>query len=540
VAERVLSPEEVAALGLPTYTPPKVGAGETFALRGAGAVPAGGMLADLISTGVLQGAKALGVGDPGATLTPEALAELQAMGVDAADPGNPIPGPVDTYREIRDTRKERTAAGSQQNPTAGKAGAAVGTIASILAPLPKVTVGAGATTRGGQLASRIGSGAATGGAYGALSGATEGDADLTRGEVARAGEEILDRAAGGAAFGAAAAGGAELARPLAGRIKSFALKQGKQVLQGQSDIAAATRKPLSDEAVEEVLRSGGIRPMSTTQATYSRVDKMAEEQGAAYGALLKRLEELGVQGPKARELVDDIMREAEARFSTSMAGDPAARALQREGGRIEALARGATVGETRGVAGPMREALPLSQAEGLKRSAQDVGRYDRLNASPREEAYQFLGSRLRQGIEDSVEAAGQAAPARSETRRLAESFIPVKQRTARLLEARTAAERGAAKAEQRSPIGLKDVILGSATGEPLSALAFSGLSGVARNRLPSTLSSQGYSLAEALRTGAASPEVARWLTIAAEPDVTDTAATLAEALRKRTKKERKD
>lgn len=178
---------------------------ETFALRGAGAIPAGGTVVDLMATGLLRAQRPDGSVDPAFAVAFPALASaaqlvrplLQSKGVRftpegeqaMAEQGTPVeqgeqPGMVEDYRRLRDTRRLRSAAGSQQNPKAGKAGAAVGTVASMLMPgAPTVRVGAGATTPAGQVAGRLASAGLTGGAYGGLQGATEGDADLTEGEV---------------------------------------------------------------------------------------------------------------------------------------------------------------------------------------------------------------------------------------------------------------------------------------------------------------------------------------------------------------------
>lgn len=306
-----------------------------------------------------------------------------------------------------------------------------------------------------------------------------------------------------------------------------------------------------------MLRSGGIQPFSTTQATYARVDRLAEEQGDLYGQILRRLEELGVPGPRARDLADDLMVRYEAEMANTGANKAPANVFRNEAENLRTLfGPTALPGPAprpprppRGTApssipprpvdatpqGPWR-VMPLGQSENIKRALQRDARFERLRASPREENLQEASSMVRQAIEDAVEEAGRAAGPSSEVGRLAQQFRPVKQRTGRLLEARTAAERGASKAEQRSSVGLKDMILGSATGEPLSALGVAAVSNLARNRLPSTAASYGYGLSEGLRTGSAAPELARIIELALNPDVQDTTATLIELLQERQRK----
>lgn len=482
---------------------PEVGGGETFLNRAVNAVPLGRLATDSLGAALLK------------ALSPRSSVEFtQQAKDDLAAAGTPVqeapetPGLVELYREVRDRRKERDAAGAQQHPVAAGLGTTAGIGLSLLAPLP-VAKGGGA---GATLGSRLGAGILTGAAYGGLDGLTNGDADLTRGDV---GGALKDTAKGAALGGLLGLGGGlvtEGVRKAAPALRQLAIKQGKRVIQGNSDIAAATRKPLSDEAVEEVLASGGIRPLSTTQKTYERVAGLAEEQGAAYNQLVKELEARGVHGPDARELADKMMaRGAELEPRTLNEAIPA-----------EYLKRAEQV------AGKAQEngRLGLSQAEDLKRSAQEMARYDRLTNSSTEEAKQDVASMLRQSVEDAIDEAAQTAGPGSEVERLGQQFVPTKQRLGRLLEARTFAEKGASKAEQRSAVGLKDYLLGAASGGPATALGTALLSSVARNRAPSTISSGAYALAKALEGGGAHTGLARALPVG------DLEAALIEALRR--------
>lgn len=532
--EPEFSTDELKAMGfeipepIAPSPPPEVGPKETFALRGAGAVPAGGLISDLLGTAIMQGAKAVGVGKPGARLTPQAQAELYQMGLNEDEvrtPQSTIPGPLDTYRRLRDTRKLRTTAGSEQNPWAGRAGATLGTVASVLAPLPSVRINPSAlraipSAAAAERTARILSGAATGGAYGGFNALTDGEADLTRGEVGKAAEEVANRALGGAAMGGLTAGAVELLRPAAGRLRDFAVRQGRRVIGGDSDIAAATRQALSDEAVLQALEDKMIRPLSTTTATYKRLDEAAEQMGAEYGQILKRLEELGVTGPRATELAARFMRRANEMKETMAASNPAPRTMAKEARAIAAN-------------GPGESRLPLSTAESLKRDFQRMGRHERINNSPNEETFQELGSTMRQAIEDEVAMAGAAAGPRSEVGGLSARFNPLKARLSNAIAARNVGEKGASKALQRASVGLKDMLLGASAGNPgtaaLTALASSSI----RNRLPSTAAVGAYNLSEGLRTGSLSPELAKLITLALDPTITDTTEALIERLRKK-------
>lgn len=480
--------------------PPRVGPGETFINRAVNALPLGRLVTDAVGATVLQSLRP----SPDAEFTPEARAELAAMGEQLATPE--APGLVDTYRDVRDTRRVRTEAGSEQNPNAARAGTATGIGLSIAAPLPKVTVGSG---RSG----RVLSAALTGAGYGALSGATEGEADLTRGDVSGTLRDTAEGAAMGAALGAGAAGVAEAARPLAGALKRFAVGQAKKTVQGGSDIAAATRKPMSDEAAEEVLKSGAIRPLSTTQATAERIEALASERGAVYGQILDELEALGVKGPRAKELADQIHRRFLEEYPNYVSSKTIPEIYKRVAENVDEAAFPGPPGV---VEGPARPNLGLRQTEAIKQDLQNVAKYERLQANPSNEAYRELASTVRQANEDAIAAAGAAAPEASRLREVAASFEPVKAQLARTLEARHFARPGASKAEQRSAVGLKDYLVGASTGDPGAAVGTALLSSVARNRAPSTLASGAYGLSEGLRTGSAAQDVAAGLAGAAE------------------------
>lgn len=460
---------------------PTVGAAETWLNRAVNAIPFAKPLTDANTAYVMQIAKALGAGEPGVKLSPEQRAQLQAMG-EALPAEDAIPGVLESYRGARDTREARTAAGSAQNPVAAALGTGTGIGLSIAAPLPKATVGAGRT-------GRVLSNALTGAGYGAATGLTEGKADLTRGEM---GQALLDTATGGllgGGIGGLAGGVTELARPLLQKaLRGLAINRGRKVIQGGSDIAAATRKPLSDEAVEEALKSGAIRPLSTTENTYRRLDALSEQEERALGEIVAALEAKGVKGPEARKLADQIFE----RYAQEWPVAPASKAVPQrffdEAANIEAVAQG-------------RSNLGLRQAERLKSNLQNAARYERLNASPTEEATQEIASIVRQANEDAINQAAAAAGKGSEVAGLAEKFVPTKQRVGRLLEARTAAERGASKASQRQTLGLQDYLAAAATGNPAAAFPVMIANNMARNRLPSTLASGAFALGEGLNVG---------------------------------------
>lgn len=188
-------------------------------------VPFGRPLVDLGIAGQLAAARPLGrllpdalarrlpgvVAGPGAVLTPQARAELEAMGEEV--PQEPTePGLVDTYRNARDLRRARTELGELQRPISSALGTVAGVGLSALAPLGAFKAAPNATILGRALAA-----GKTGAAYGALTGLTDGGADLTRPSEAtavQAGTDVLRGAGTGGAMGLAAGFAIPAARAL--------------------------------------------------------------------------------------------------------------------------------------------------------------------------------------------------------------------------------------------------------------------------------------------------------------------------------------
>lgn len=164
-----LEEQEAKAKGAaaPTQSAPTVGPGETFINSAANAIPLGKQAVDVVSADLLQRLRP----EPGARFGPAAL----AAGLKDPEPASF----TDTYRDLRDTREGRSAAGSAQNPWSSRLGTATGIGLSLAAPVPKVAVGSGAS---GRLASNL----LTGGAYTGVNSLANGKADWTRGELGQA------------------------------------------------------------------------------------------------------------------------------------------------------------------------------------------------------------------------------------------------------------------------------------------------------------------------------------------------------------------
>lgn len=258
---KVFSEAEARALGDSTQvtppvpmrpaTTPQIGGVETFLNRAVNAVPLGHPVTDVLSASAVQAAKALGLGEPGAKLTPQA-----ELALEAEDPSfrqsnrNSLPNALDAYRQLRDIRNARTALGSEQNSWAGRGGTALGLGLSMLAPLPKVV------PKGTGLGDKMAAGALTGAGYGALTGLTEGPADLTRGDVAGAARDTLLGAGLGAAVGGtlpAAVGGGWKTRAGAGAL----LGGGYGALSGAGDPKATSGERAFDTVLGAVAGAGG-------------------------------------------------------------------------------------------------------------------------------------------------------------------------------------------------------------------------------------------------------------------------------------------
>lgn len=488
----------------------QVGGGETFLNRAVNALPLGRPIVDGLTAATMQGAKALGVGAPGARLTPTAAVELAMRGEAPQEVPSTIPGYWDSYRDARDTRDVRTDVGSEQNPWAGRAGTAAGIALTAFAPLPKALGGTGgsAGVQAARAAAAGGRGALAAGRAGVLPGALQafGDsrADLTRGDGWEAVRAGADTALGGAAGFAGGALGYGLGKVLPTALR-FARRKLSETAAAQAEKVLTNgtgtlqnRAELSTAAKLEAIRSGAILPWGTTKGAALRLDRTADEVGTAYSATLDELERLGVKGPEAAAIVDPLLQRAAEKELTSGAKKTIPRAFLNEARNAENLALD-------------QGRLGLKQAEQIKRTLQEEARYGRLEETPLNGAKREIASIVRQANEDAVRAAGEAAGQGSDIGELADSFVPLKRRLGSLIEARTAAERGAAAAGRRANVGVRETMLGAATGNPAAGLGVALGASILKNRIPSTVASGSYWTSELARAlaGPAAVGVAR-------------------------------
>lgn len=154
--------------------PPQVGKGETFVNTFSNMLPAGKQAVDAISAGIVRAARP----ERGARLGPAALA------AGAQEPAQP--DYIDTYRDMRDTRERRTAAGEAQNPWTAGAAKGLGLAASIYAGGKLLPTTGAAASPGARLLANLKTSAGVQGVNSLLNG----KADWTRGELGQAIEDF--------------------------------------------------------------------------------------------------------------------------------------------------------------------------------------------------------------------------------------------------------------------------------------------------------------------------------------------------------------
>lgn len=485
---RKLSPEEVSALGL--NQPRKLTPEQARELGLDSSIQPAPEEPGLFSPKSTSGTALRGVGQGASFGLTDELSGLlgasdelgrrvrSAVGFDKADYNTPV---VDSsepllsalkkrYRMERDAERGDIEKSKAENPML-YAGTEIGG-ALLTAPL-----GGGARTVGGLV--KVGAG------LGAAQGLGNSRADLTEGEY---GQALKDTALGGAmgAGGTLAGIGAAKVAPSVLRatrtaLENTAVKQGRRVLLNGAD-QLSSRAPLGDDAVRAALDSGAIVPFGTNQGALQRLEGSTERLGRVYGEIVEQLEAKGVQGPEARKLADQMLDRYAETTATSGANKAAAEKFIAEGANLES------------VAGPSGR-LRLSQAEKVKRDLQRQAKYERLANNPVEESTQEIASMVRQANEDAIEQAALRAGPGSEIAEIADGFAPVKQRLSRLIEARKAAERGAARGSQRTTSGLvpdRMTLAGAVTSGNPFVLAAAPAASLVKNRLPSTIAASAY------------------------------------------------
>jgi len=524
--------EEAILRALAAQEAPQVGGGETLHNNWVNMLPAGGRLRDVL--------QALADRDIGvrARLTPEARAELERLGPIETPylPAGPIPPTadepmsiLDTYRLVRDERAARIAAGSEQNPIAARAGMAAGIATSIAAPLPAVSIGARAAATGanagrglsgaarlaalarGPAASRLASASATGAAYGALEGATEGEADLTRGDVRGVLEDAVRGAGPGAMYGAVGGVVAEGARQGIPWLRRLAVRNTKEAIQGQSDIGAATRKPMRDESAAQMLDDNQLRAFDNVEDIHNRIVPQADKEGERLGEIISELEARGFKGADAQRVAQQLVREHNALVPN----------LSKDKSPAEIFLEEATNLKTVRKLGPDGQ-LGVRQTERIKEDLQSLGGFDRINPKSRQESYKKASRLIRLGNESSL--LEQAVARDSKSREVAErfglpqpeagrgmyqdmvyDFLNQKKRLGKYLDAAQFSTRARAKFDQRPRVGLQDTLVGAAAGGDniIKQKFWAKVNSELRSRSASTTAAGAEGLRKSLASGRA-------------------------------------
>lgn len=478
---------------LAQQAPPKVGAWETYFSGSANRLPLGRALVNLLSTGAVQGAKAFGAGRPNVQFTPEAQAQAEALGLPGTSTDSVIPGPLDTYRQIRDTRDARADAGEAQNPWARRASTGTSLLLAMGMPLPKF-LGGGTAAGAAREAIKQGTreayrrAATTGAALGGIQAAGDSRADLTNPGVLPFAQQVVDTGVGGligAGGGAFGQGVAQVAAPaippllrgVSQRLTDWGTNMGRRVLLSGAD-SLSKRLPTSPEAVQEALGSGAILPFGTTKGALQRLENLAEAGGQRYRDIVQGLEARGVPGLAVEPTAEALETAAQREFFRTGANKSTSDILRAEAENLRAVAMG-------------QPNLAPTHGEALKQNLQARSSYNVIDEALENEARRHAASILREADEAAFKKAAEETTDPEIIERV-ESFIPVKNRLGRILEARGAAERGAQRSAQRGTFNLFDVIIGSSTGDPIQGAAAAMASKLLRARGPSTAASGLY------------------------------------------------
>lgn len=392
----------------------------------------------------------------------------------------------DVYRAGRDTERRNLAAGKEYHPIVDFLGRLGGDMASdataALAGVPVLSTSYQVP-------------------MGAISGVLGSDAELTtEGRTPETMTEAAMSSGLGAGLGyiapkigdAVARVSPMVMRGVRSAAENLAVRMGRRVLQGGSDIAAATYKEVPPGAILEALRSGGIIPFGTTQGAYKRLEALAQQRGDVYGGILDELEGLGVQGPEAQKVADDLYQRALESYKSTGVNKEVSQEFAKQGQNLIEI----TPEDT--------GRLGLQQAEAIKRDLQTRARFGLINETPLNEARKEISSTVRQANEDAITEAAAADPLHELLQGLAESFVPVKQQLGNTIAARDLAEKGTARIAGRNAVGLREAMMGAMTsgGDPvtgtLNAAGFSFL----KSRLPSAGASGLYGLSRLAAAGA--------------------------------------
>lgn len=200
----------------------------------------------------------------------------------------------------------------------------------------------------------------------------------------------------------------------------------------------------SDAAVQAAAKVGAFVPFGTTKGIESRLENATNLVGKSYGEILEKLEAAGVKGPEAIALAKEISTKGLDAFRNT-ALDPVLNVYQRA---ADAIPKTLQSGQ---------KTLELTQAENIKRAQQSMANYKDFKYTPMELAQKDVAATVREANEQAIAAStapGSPLNPSPEVQALAAKFKPVKEELGKLIEARDAANIGAARSMGRSSASL--------------------------------------------------------------------------------------
>jgi hypothetical protein len=275
-------------------------------------------------------------------------------------------------------------------------------------------------------------------------------------EASGAGGMARDAATGGAIGGALGFAGQRLlpkAMSAAGdKLHEWGIASGRRHLRGGGG-TISVKKPLSEESVLAAREAGafGGRTVQESSAVLERASAKADD---ALGAALDTLEAKGAKGMDVKGTVASLRRQGDEAFRNSGLEDVRA-VYHNAADALDEIASKSSPG--------------LRQGERIKSAHQRRTKYDRIGGrDDLVDARSDVASTLRRATENSV--ADQAALAPD----AAAAFIPLKEASGAIEDARRLAETGAARASQRNAVfSMPNMIAGGAgiaTGTPAGIL----------------------------------------------------------------------
>lgn len=352
--------------------------------------------------------------------------------------------PTEIYKEARTENRHLRKLGSEQNPWTSALGTGLGVGASVLA-LPTIGTGlAGAATTGMAYGTLAGLGASEAD----LLGAAEGKKDMAQ----EAAQLVLDGSVGGlggAAFGAGGhalvKGAGRAASWVGGKLQTLARRRAADVAHPMLKDARILGQEGIDEMGEELLKRGAVRFGDSAESLANRLGPIREKAGQEVGDAVAGLDasraQQGIVGLDRAALVAKLRREVLAPLQRFPAQRGIAQRIAEEIDQIEAFEAG--------------KPLTYGAMEALKRSMDDLAKFDQATPAPVTRAFQHLRGALGGHTEDAARAMD---PAR------AAQFTAAKESFGNLAPAEKIASDYAKRMQANRTVSPSDYGVGAAVG----------------------------------------------------------------------------